>query len=152
MPSIFALLANAYDHKASTSLLVDFWRLSTVYSHYLVIKNFHDVLNIPEMVPTLDVETMAVLQKLFDLYALNIMEREGLEFVTSGATTLQQIELIEEVRTVLYEEIRPHAVKLVDAWKFPDWQLDSSLGRYDGKVYVVRSRFSVAIVYGHRRV
>ena len=55
---------------------------------------------------------MAVLQKLFDLYALNIMEREGLEFVTSGATTLQQIELIEEVRTVLYEAIRPHAVKL----------------------------------------
>jgi acyl-CoA oxidase len=23
----------------------------------------------------------------------------------------------------------------VDAWKFPDWQLDSSLGRYDGNVY-----------------
>ena len=35
----------------------------------------------------------------------------------------------------LLEEIRPHAVRLVDAWDFPDWQLDSSLGRYDGKVY-----------------
>jgi acyl-CoA oxidase len=35
----------------------------------------------------------------------------------------------------LLEEIRPHAVRLVDAWKFPDWQLDSSLGRFDGKVY-----------------
>ena len=35
----------------------------------------------------------------------------------------------------LLEEIRPHAVRLVDAWRFPDWQLDSSLGRYDGKVY-----------------
>lgn len=35
----------------------------------------------------------------------------------------------------LLEEIRPHAVRLVDAWQFPDWQLDSSLGRYDGKVY-----------------
>ena len=35
----------------------------------------------------------------------------------------------------LLEEIRPHAVRLVDAWRFPDWQLDSSLGRYDGKIY-----------------
>ena len=26
-------------------------------------------------------------------------------------------------------------MRLVDAWDFPDWQLDSSLGRYDGKVY-----------------
>ena len=35
----------------------------------------------------------------------------------------------------LLEEIRPHAVRLVDGWRFPDWQLDSSLGRFDGKVY-----------------
>ena len=25
--------------------------------------------------------------------------------------------------------------RLVDSWDFPDWQLDSSLGRHDGKVY-----------------
>jgi acyl-CoA oxidase len=35
----------------------------------------------------------------------------------------------------LLDEIRPHAVRLVDAWKIPDWQMDSSLGRYDGNVY-----------------
>jgi acyl-CoA oxidase len=35
----------------------------------------------------------------------------------------------------LLEEIRPHALRLVDAWGVPDWQLDSSLGREDGKVY-----------------
>jgi acyl-CoA oxidase len=32
-------------------------------------------------------------------------------------------------------EIRPHAVKLVDAWSIPDFLLDSALGRYDGRVY-----------------
>ena len=31
--------------------------------------------------------------------------------------------------------IRPHAVKLVDAWSIPDFLLDSALGRYDGRVY-----------------
>lgn len=35
----------------------------------------------------------------------------------------------------LLAQIRPHAVALVDSWDFPDWQLDSSLGRYDGRVY-----------------
>ena len=32
-------------------------------------------------------------------------------------------------------EIRPHAVRIVDSWKVPDFLLDSALGRYDGKVY-----------------
>ena len=35
----------------------------------------------------------------------------------------------------LLAEIRPNAVALVDAFKFPDYLLNSSLGRYDGKVY-----------------
>lgn len=32
-------------------------------------------------------------------------------------------------------EIRPHAVRLVDAWAMPEYLLDSALGRSDGKVY-----------------
>ena len=31
--------------------------------------------------------------------------------------------------------IRPHAVRLVDAWSIPDYLLESALGRYDGDVY-----------------
>ena len=64
------------------------------------------------------------------------MERESSEFFSSAACTIRQIQLAR-TKTVmkLLEEVRPHAVRLVDAWKFPDWQLDSSLGRFDGKVY-----------------
>jgi acyl-CoA oxidase len=32
-------------------------------------------------------------------------------------------------------EVRPHAVRLVDAWSVPDYLLESALGRYDGDVY-----------------
>jgi acyl-CoA oxidase len=32
-------------------------------------------------------------------------------------------------------ELRPHAVKLVDAWAIPGYLLDSALGREDGRVY-----------------
>jgi acyl-CoA oxidase len=118
------------------SLLVDFWRLSTAHSQYMVVKSFHDALQSPELHDSLGPETAAVLHKLFRLHALHTLEREGSEFFSSAAVTVRQIQLAR-TKTVmqLLEEIRPHAVRLVDAWKFPDWQLDSSLGRADGRVY-----------------
>ncbi|KAI7374587.1 hypothetical protein KC336_g20185 [Hortaea werneckii] len=76
------------------------------------------------------------MHKLFRLYALHTLEQEASEFYTSSAVTVRQIQLARTSAVMkLLEEIRPHAVRLVDAWDFPDWQLDSSLGRYDGKVY-----------------
>ena len=35
----------------------------------------------------------------------------------------------------LFEDIRPNAVALVDAFDYPDMVLGSCLGRYDGQVY-----------------
>ena len=124
------------EKKSWNSLLVDFWRLSTAHSQYMVVKNFHDALNEPETTQNLDKETVVLLRKLFRLFALHTLEQQASEFFTSAATTVKQIQLArtKAVMTLL-EEIRPHAVRLVDAWKFPDWQLDSSLGRFDGKVY-----------------
>ncbi len=76
------------------------------------------------------------MHKLFRLYALHTLEQEASEFFSSSAVTVRQIQLARTKAVMkLLEEIRPHAVRLVDAWHFPDWQLDSSLGRYDGKVY-----------------
>jgi len=77
-----------------------------------------------------------VLEKLFRLFALHTLESEASEFFASAAVTVRQIQLArtQAVMTLL-EEIRPHAVRLADAWAFPDWQIDSSLGRADGRVY-----------------
>ncbi len=133
----FEALKHRDEDKSSwNSLLVDFWRLSTAHSQYLIVKNFYDALRAPATSADLDAETVALLHKLFRLYALHTLEREASEFFSSGAVTVRQIQLArtKAVMTLL-EEIRPHAVRLVDAWKFPDWQLDSSLGRFDGKVY-----------------
>ncbi|MCJ1390422.1 fatty-acyl coenzyme A oxidase [Xylographa bjoerkii] len=133
----FEALKHRDEEKNSwNSLLVDFWRLSTAHSQYLIVKNFHDALKGDAIQSELDPDTIALLQKLFRLYALNTLEREASEFFSSSAVTVRQIQLAR-TKTVmkLLEEIRPHAVRLVDAWKFSDWQLDSSLGRYDGKVY-----------------
>lgn len=118
------------------SLLVDFWRLSTAHSQYLVVKNFYEALQSESVRSEIDPETLDVLHKLFRLHALNTLEKEASEFYSSAAVTVRQIQLARTKAVMkLLEEIRPHALRLVDAWSFPDWQLDSSLGRKDGKVY-----------------
>ncbi|KPI37836.1 Peroxisomal acyl-coenzyme A oxidase 1 [Cyphellophora attinorum] len=125
------------DKKSWNSLLVDFYRLSKAHAQYMVVKNFHDALFKEEATKKeLDSDTIELLKKLYRLFALNTLEQEASEFFSSQATTIRQITLArtKAVMTLL-DEIRPHAVRLVDAWKFPDWLLDSSLGRYDGKVY-----------------
>ena len=133
----FEALKHRDEEKSSwNSLLVDFWRLSTAHSQYLIVKNFWEALRTERVAAELGEETAALMHKLFRLYALHTLEREASEFFSSSAVTVRQIQLAR-TKTVmkLLEEIRPHAVRLVDAWNFPDWQLDSSLGRYDGKVY-----------------
>lgn len=131
-----ALKHRDVEKQSWNSLLIDFWRLSTAYAQYQVVKNFHDALQDKNTMASLGPDTHAVLHKLFQLFALHHLTSSASEFFTSAATTVRQIQLARTKRTLaLLEEVRPHAVRLVDAWKFPDWQLDSSLGRYDGKVY-----------------
>ncbi|RAL12667.1 acyl-CoA oxidase [Aspergillus homomorphus CBS 101889] len=131
-----ALKHRDVEKRSWNSLLVDFWRLSTAHSQYLAVKNFYEAVNSSEVASAVDGATTEVLQKLFRLYALHTLEREASEFFSSSAVTVRQIGLARENAVMkLLDEIRPHAVRLVDAWQIPDWQLDSSLGKYDGDVY-----------------
>ena len=117
------------DKQSWNSLLVDFWRLSTAHAQYMVVKNFHEALKDPNTTKSVDSNTVSLLHKLFRLYALHTLEKEASEFYSSAAVTVRQITLARTKAVMkLLEEIRPHAVRLVDAWKFPDWQLDSSSG------------------------
>jgi acyl-CoA oxidase len=131
----FEALRHRDDEKmAWNDLLVDFWRLSTAFAQYVVVKNFHEALD-GATFESLGKDTMDVLRHLFRLYALHTISNESSSFFRSGACTVQQIQLVRASIMKLMSSIRPHAVRLVDAWKIPDWQLDSSLGRADGKVY-----------------
>ncbi|RJE26880.1 acyl-Coenzyme A oxidase [Aspergillus sclerotialis] len=124
------------EKRSWNSLLVDFYRLATAHSQYLVVKNFFEAVSSPKLTGSLDSETTGILHKLFRLYALNTLENHAAEFFSSGAVTIRQITLTRTNAVMkLLDEIRPHAVRLVDAWHIPDWQLDSSLGRHDGQVY-----------------
>ena len=53
-----------------------------------------------------------------------------------SAASTAQISLVKANTIMpLLKKIRPHAVRLADSWAMDDYLLDSSLGRYDGRVY-----------------
>jgi acyl-CoA oxidase len=133
---VFDALRQRDEQKKSwNDLLVHFYRLSKAHSQYMIVKNFYDNLKSEATKTELDEETTEIMFKLFRLYALHTLESEAAEFYTSASVTVKQIQLTRTSVMKLIKDIRPHAVKLVDAWDFPDFQLDSALGRYDGNVY-----------------
>ena len=98
------------------------------------------------------------------LFALYYMERDLAEFLEHGHLSQAQAILLRQQARVLaaiclsspptaaaiapstlaappsqvralLEELRPQAVALVDAWGMRDAELNSALGRYDGRVY-----------------
>jgi acyl-CoA oxidase len=118
-----------------TSLMVQLHRMSISFAESLLVSNFHAALfeNVP--VPALDSTSHSALKLLFRLYSLFTMEAHAAEFILSGTLkTAQLSSMTKEIQTLM-TEIRPHAVRLVDAWSIPDYLLNSSLGRSDGDVY-----------------
>lgn len=124
--------ARVVQKKGWTSLLIQLHNLSRVYSEMLLVSNFYKALSdLPLPSPTKD-----VINDLFQLYALHTINDDSRSFTTSNAVTNTSLDAVPDViLSLMMEKIRPHAVKLVDAWAIPDYLLDSALGRYDGKVY-----------------
>jgi acyl-CoA oxidase len=71
----------------------------------------------------------------FNLYALFTIDSDARSFSTSGAIDPSDLDLLPDAILDVMGHLRPHAVKLVDSWQIPEYVLNSSLGRGDGKVY-----------------
>ena len=61
------------------------------------------------------------------------MDAEAREFQTCGAVSSRDLDSLAVQILEIMQSLRPHCVRLVDAWAVPDYLLDSALGRYDGK-------------------
>ncbi|KAK5162963.1 uncharacterized protein LTR77_011017 [Saxophila tyrrhenica] len=115
------------------SLLIQLRKVSHSESQSILVANFYDALNSKDasVSPTL----RAHLSTLFRLFAFYTMDNEARDFSKANAVSEQDLDALPSKIQELMAQIRPHAVKLVDSWKVPDFLLDSALGRYDGKVY-----------------
>jgi acyl-CoA oxidase len=52
------------------------------------------------------------------------MDTEGREFFNAGAASNDQLDGLGARVLDLMQKVRPHAVRLVDAWSIPDYLLD----------------------------
>lgn len=52
------------------------------------------------------------------------MDNDGREFYNAGAVSNDQLDALPAKIIFVMDRIRPHAVRLVDAWSIPDYLLD----------------------------
>ena len=119
--------------KPWTKMMIQLHALSRAYSEQILVTNFHNALTSAHS--HLASPTPAVLRTCFRLYALYTMEQSSTSFLLTNSIPASCLTTLPDSILELMTQLRPHAVKLVDAWSIPDFLLNSALGRYDGKVY-----------------
>lgn len=120
--------------KPWTKMMIQLHALSRAYSEQILITNFHNALTTHTQ-PALSAPTPEVLRLCFRLFALYTLDQSPASFLLSTSIPSADLHTLPDTILSLMTQLRPHAVKLVDAWSIPDFLLDSALGRYDGKVY-----------------
>ncbi|KAF2471715.1 acyl-CoA oxidase [Lindgomyces ingoldianus] len=128
-----AYQARVIDKKPWTKLMIQLHSLSRAYSEQILVTTFHN--SFRTSTSTLSSPTPEVLRTCFRLYALHTLETSASSFILTNSVSSESIYALQDAILALMTELRPHAVKLVDAWSIPDFLLASALGRSDGKVY-----------------
>jgi acyl-CoA oxidase len=124
-----AYQARIVEKRPWTRLMIQLHSLSRAYSEQILVTNFYNSLG------SIAPPTSSVIRTCFQLYAIYTLDQFASSFTMTAAVPPESVYALQDTILNLMAELRPHAVKLVDAWSIPDWLLNSALGRYDGKVY-----------------
>jgi acyl-CoA oxidase len=130
-----AYQAREVEKKSWTSLMLYLHQLSRAHSESLLVSNFYDAVFVKPLEPLLDTGTTEIMKDLFRLFALFTLNASSAEFLLIEALSIKQLQNVVSRIQELMSRIRPHAVRLADAWSIPDYLLESALGSYDGNVY-----------------
>ncbi|KAL3888960.1 hypothetical protein ACJMK2_001319 [Sinanodonta woodiana] len=96
-----------------------------------------------EVVSTIaDKNVRAAMESLCRLYAVHGMNKKMGDFLKDSYISGAQADMLMNKMLDLFQEIRPNAVALVDAYDYHDNTLQSCIGRYDGKVYEALYEYS----------
>ncbi|KAF2849024.1 acyl-CoA oxidase [Plenodomus tracheiphilus IPT5] len=114
-------------------LMIQLHSRSRAYFEPILITNFYN--SFSDSGATLSSPTPDVLRLCFHLYALCTLDQFASSFTMTTAVLPESVYDLQDAILNLMSELRPHAVKLVDACSIPDWLLKSALGRSDGRVY-----------------
>ena len=106
---------------------------SKAHSHLYIVAHFIAALSTSK----LSNELAQVIHKVCLLFCLiGIRDNLG-EFLTCGFFDQEkvQVEMILSSILSLFNDLRPHMLKLAEAFSFPDFVLNSTLGHSDGRAY-----------------
>jgi len=118
--------------EAWNNALVEIARATKAHCQLMIVTNF---INAVADISTRHPQLYPPLQRLCHLYALHAIEQDLGEFTEDGYLSPQQVGVLRRTVRDLVAAVRPDAVPLVDAFNLSDHELNSALGRYDGRVY-----------------
>ena len=104
---------------------------SIAHSHLYIVHHFIESLSKPDLSATF----LEVLRKVCILYCLHGIRDNLGDFLLCGIFDKCNAEFIFEAIFQLYAELRPHILKLAEAYSFPDLIINSTIGASDGRAY-----------------
>lgn len=104
-------------------------------AHCAVILHQTFVESVNQAAASLSGASAAALQRLVSLHGVVLAQDASGTLLEAGYMSSAQAALLREASRALVRSIRPDAVALVDSFAYPDYQLNSALGRKDGDVY-----------------
>ncbi|KAF9940332.1 hypothetical protein BGZ65_007486 [Modicella reniformis] len=114
--------------------------LSRTHGEGMLVRNFIDAVVKEEQMTRekggdINKGYLPVLKMLCELHGLHRLLEQAGDFTEDGYVSRRQIVWCRERRMQLIDLLRYELVGLVDAYDMSDNQLNSAIGRYDGRVY-----------------
>ncbi|KAL4854889.1 Peroxisomal acyl-coenzyme A oxidase 1 [Chlorella vulgaris] len=125
----------SFDGEAWNSSTVDLIRAARAHASLYLHQNFVDCVEAAAEQRELGDTTAAVLRQLVQLHGVSLLMEVAGDLQEGGYCTGRQAGMLREQQRALVYALRPNALALVDAFAYPDYQLNSALGRKDGNVY-----------------
>ncbi|KAF1319788.1 Peroxisomal acyl-coenzyme a oxidase, partial [Globisporangium splendens] len=114
----------------SNACMVLMTRASTAHAELLLLDAFvKGVASVPAG------PTQVAVAKLCALFGSSLIVKSLGDFREDNYLSSAQGELVRQYIVSLLPVVRKNAVLLTDAWDFSDFELNSTIGRYDGDIY-----------------
>jgi acyl-CoA oxidase len=134
------ILKDGAGEEAMAKSQVRMVELSRTHGEGMLVRNFYEAIAKEEQTIVSKGQDPAkgylpVLKKLAELHAVHRLLEQAGDFTEDGYVSRRQIVWCRERRDELVDGLRYEIIGLVDAYDLSDNQLNSAIGRYDGRVY-----------------
>ncbi|KAI9354041.1 acyl-CoA dehydrogenase/oxidase C-terminal [Pilaira anomala] len=118
-----------------SDLNMECWAVNLAHAEYLIMKSMIQKVNIMRSSPNYTglVDTMKIISDLFCLS--NIVSTSLATFLSTSTIDTSDIELLNEQYRIAISKVANIAIPLTDSFGFTDYELNTALGKKDGRAY-----------------